>query len=138
MNPRPEPSSSDIATLAALGVLGHIVADVVHEVIGHGGAAVAFGARITLLTSVFFRSEPGSRLIDAAGPTANLIVGFLFLDLAKRARSGTTGFFFLLAAAFNFFWCAGYFLFSGATNQGDWLLSFAAGRRRFCGEAFCF
>jgi|SRR5882724_107254 len=118
----PDRSSSDVTTLAAIGVLSHIVADVIHEVIGHAGTALVSGGRIILLTSVFFRSDPGSRFVDAAGPTANLIPGFLFLGLSKRTQTGAIGFFFLLAAAFNLFWCAGYFLFSAGVNQGDWAL----------------
>ncbi len=122
LNATPDRSSSDIATVAAIGALCYIVADVVHEAIGHGGACLATGGRIILLTSVFFRSDPGSRLVDAAGPGANLVAGLFLLGLSKRARPGATGFFLLLAAAFNLFWCAGYFLYSGASNQGDWAL----------------
>src|SRR5215470_6235351 len=48
-------TGDDGATLAALGIAAYLIADVLHEVVGHGTACLMSGARITLLTSVYFR-----------------------------------------------------------------------------------
>lgn len=75
----------DLLTLAPIGVAAHIAADVVHKVLGHGVVCLLSGGRITVLTSVFFRSEPFSRLVAAAGPCANIIAGFAAL-IASQAE----------------------------------------------------
>jgi hypothetical protein len=97
------------------------VAAVGHEAIGHGGACVAAGGRITLLTSVYFRCSDGTPAVDAAGPLMNLILGAAFWGLARsRPHASPSRMFFVLAMAFNLFWGAGYFVFSSVTNRGDW------------------
>jgi hypothetical protein len=116
--------SHDTLTLIALGVASYIFADLCHEVFGHALVCLLTGRKILLLTSVFFRSEPGSRLVDAAGPCANFLAGALLSIALARGRkfSPPTRFFLVLAMAFNFFWGAGYFLYSGVANEGDWAL----------------
>lgn len=82
---------------------------------------LALGGRITLLTSVYFRCANGGPLTDAAGPLMNLIVGAACRLLARgRPVASWSRLFFVLAMAFNLFWGAGYFIFSAATNKGDW------------------
>jgi hypothetical protein len=118
-------SCDDALTLGAMGIAAYILADVVHECLGHGVACVAAGGRITLLTSVLFRSEPWSRMTDAAGPSANLLFGFL-LWIALRCGKGwpvQTRFFLLLGTTFNLFWGTGYLIYSGIANTGDWVFA---------------
>src|ERR1041385_633854 len=100
----------DPATLGAIGVAAYIFADLVHECLGHAVICLVTGGQVTLLTSVFFRSQPWSRMTDVAGPSANLVVGSL-LRMALRYDkkwSAQTRFFLSLAVAFNLFWGTGY------------------------------
>jgi hypothetical protein len=51
----------------------------------------------------------------------NLIVGAVCWLIARnRPLISQSRLFFVLAMAFNFFWGAGYFIFSAVTNTGDW------------------
>jgi hypothetical protein len=118
------PRSHDTLTLIAIGVVSYIFADLCHEALGHALVCLITGGKVLVLTSVFFRSDPGSRLVDAAGPCANLLAGAVLLMALARARkvSLPTRLFLVFAMAFNFFWGAGYFLYSGVADEGDWAL----------------
>jgi hypothetical protein len=119
------PERHNVMTLAAIGVAAHILADVTHEVAGHGGVCLLTGGKITLLTSAFFRNEPLSRLVAAAGPCANLIAGALLWFVFRRKRNWAPAalLFVLFGMAFNFFWAAGYFIYSGVADTGDWAIA---------------
>lgn len=109
------------ATLAALAGVAFVTAAVGHEAIGHGGACLAAGGRVTLLTSVYFRCSDGVPAVDAAAPLMNLVMGAAFWAMARgRPAASASRMFFVLAMAFNLFWGAGYFVFSSVTNRGDW------------------
>lgn len=112
----------DNLTLSVLGIGAFIFADLVHEVIGHGGACLASGGTITLLTSVYFRCNLNSKIIDAAGPLANLLFGGLFWAIPRfwKNISIHTRVFVASTMSFNFFWGSGYLIYSGITNIGDW------------------
>ncbi len=112
-------------SLAATGVAAYMVANIVHEVFGHSLVCVATGARITVLTSVFFHSVPGSRMTDAGGPMANLLFGLLLWGWMRRgepARQGPpfTRFVLLMITVFNLAWVAGCFCQTGVSGHGDW------------------
>lgn len=117
-----ERRTHSFVTLSAIAALAFIVACVSHEVIGHGGACLALGGRITLLSSVYFRCSNGGPLIDASGPLMNFIVGAsCYAILRARPRLARNWrLFFAFAMAFNLFWGAGYFILCAITDQGDW------------------
>ena len=124
----PPRTGDDGATLAALGVAAYLIADVLHEVVGHGAACVLHGARITLLTSVYFRCSTRTPFIAAAGPTANLVAAGLASLLYRRYRlaDARLRFLVLLTFAFNLFWGAGSMVFHALTNQDDWAIAVAS------------
>lgn len=104
--------------LAIVGILSYIVADTIHEVIGHGETCLFIGNKIELLTSVYFKSSPGSILVDIGGPVANLIFGLLtFYILTKTSF---TKLFLFQVTAYNLFWFAGTILHSSFNKTGDW------------------
>lgn len=119
---RTEAPRHSYPTVAAIAVLGFLVACVAHEALGHGGMCLALGHHVDLLTSVYFSSSPGGPLIAAAGPLMNLAVGTLCWGLLHRQapRSEHWRLFLVFAMAFNLFWGTGYFLFSAVVNRGDW------------------
>jgi hypothetical protein len=99
-----------------------MLTSVLHEGIGHAAIALLTGAQSGLLTAVAWSSEYDSRLVAAGGTLVNLAAAALFwiaLHNAKKA-SVELRYFLVLSMAFNLFDGTGYFLFSGATDFGDW------------------
>jgi len=122
-------SHDDVPTVCAIAVLAMVVATAAHEAAGHGGACLLSGGNITRLTSVFFECAPSSRWIAMAGPLGNLACGmaaFAGLRLLP-ARAAMGRLFAFLAAAFSFYWFAGYLVYAMALNTGDFAFAFRAG-----------
>jgi hypothetical protein len=115
-------------TLASLGVVAAVLANLVHEIVGHMLVGLLAGDRMTRLASVELQTAgPVDRLLSAAGTCTNLLAGTVTLCLLGRprgARAGTATYFLLLFAAFNLF-NSGYLVFSGIAQQGDWALVIA-------------
>jgi hypothetical protein len=111
---------SKFITYATVGVLAYITADIVHEVIGHGGTCLLLGNKITLLTSVYFKSTPGNILVDIGGPLANLVCGLLALAILKRTKKLFSVLLLIHISLYNLFWLAGTVLHSGVSKSGDW------------------
>jgi hypothetical protein len=107
-------------TLAAIGALACIAADMVHEAVGHGTASVLMSDPILSLSTVAIQNASPSRFVSAAGTTANLTVGVLSLLLLRRIRQLTPSSYFLwVFGAFNLF-NVGYLIASACMNSGDW------------------
>jgi hypothetical protein len=116
-----EPSKPDLFTIAAVSIAATVVADLIHEGLGHGGMCVATGARPLVLSTVHFECGTDTRLVAAGGTLANLIFGALFWVAARGVKySASWRYFFWLLMTFNLFAAGGYFLFSGIGNIGDW------------------
>jgi hypothetical protein len=117
------PPRDDTLTLVALGVLAFVVANLSHEALGHGLAALAVGAKPVMLTTCYFRATGNtSRWIPAGGGIANVVVGLLCFFLLRLLRTGSSHFryFLVLVVAFNLFFAAGYPAYSGIAAFGDW------------------
>jgi hypothetical protein len=109
-------------TVCAIAAAAACVAAVAHEALGHGGACLASGGRITQLTSVYFQCEPGGWRIALFGPVGNLVaalIAWLALRAAPKDRAPGWRLFLVLLFAFSLFWFAGYLLYSAATGEGD-------------------
>jgi hypothetical protein len=104
--------------LATVGILSYLVADVIHEVIGHGGSCLVIGNKIELLTSVYFKSSPGNILVDIGGPIANLIFGGLSLYILTKTSFAKL--FLFQVTAYNLFWFSGTILHSAISKTSDW------------------
>ena len=114
-------SRDDIVTLAAIGLVAYVCADIAHHALGHGVACLALGGQIRSLSSIFVSCSLTGAAIDLAGPFANLVVGLVALlasHFTPRARA--TRLFLVLAAAFNLFWFGLQLSFSAATRTDDW------------------
>jgi len=105
-------------TLAMTGILSYIIADVTHEVIGHGGACLIIGNKINLLTTAYFKSSPGNIVVDIGGPVANLIFGGLSFILLHKTTFPKL--LLLQITAYNLFWFSGTILHSAISKTGDW------------------
>jgi hypothetical protein len=112
----------DLATIIAISIVAFTISDLVHEGVGHGGACLLTGGHAQVLSSVHFACNQDNRLIEAAGTLVNFIIGFLCwiaLHAVNRARQHLRYFLWLLMTI-NLLQAAGYFLFSGLGNIGDW------------------
>jgi hypothetical protein len=121
LNQKPKDALFHSLTLIAIGTISYIIADIVHEVIGHGGACLLAGGKITLLTSVYFRSEVHSFITDTFGPLANLVTGILIWTLLRKVNYSKIYFQLLLLhiMTFNFFWFSWQCFYTGITNKGE-------------------
>src|SRR5271169_1058047 len=117
----PEATKTDLLTIAAIAIVATVIADFIHEGLGHGGMCIATGGRPLVLSTVHFECSPDTRLVAAGGTLANLIFGTLCWIAARAVkRSASWRYFFWLLMTFNLFAAGGYFLFSGIGNIGDW------------------
>jgi hypothetical protein len=118
--------SIDRVTVIAIAVLAYTLANLVHEGLGHGGAALLLRARPTMLNAIFFSYDEATatptaqRVISAAGSVVNLVIGLPLLMILPRVRSAHWRYFLWLFAAVNVLTAFGYLLFSGIAGIGDW------------------
>ncbi|MBA3532276.1 MAG: hypothetical protein H0T73_10180, partial [Ardenticatenales bacterium] len=120
--------SLDTPTLMAIGIVAFILANVLHEALGHGGGCLLVGGEPLALSSAHFRcgmedvSLLGQRFVAAAGTLVNFIAAHLFWLAFRHTRlaSSALRYFCWLALSSNFFVAAGYPLFSGVLGVGDW------------------
>jgi hypothetical protein len=106
----------DVFTIAAIAVVAYAIANVLHEGVGHGGACLLMGGKPLALSSVHFECSESSKVVSAAGTIVNFIAAAIAYPFMKRSRS----FFLWLFTTINLLMAAGYFLFSGIGNIGDW------------------
>jgi len=123
-----ETESPDLVTVAAIGVVAYLAANLVHEGLGHGGACLLVGGKAKAISSAWFESELvgvgpwGRRAVKAAGTVANLLVGSgAALALARlRPRSAHVSYALWLLAMANLFPGSGYLMVSPLGHFGDW------------------
>src|ERR1700733_4606024 len=116
-----EATNPDLLTVAAVTIAATVLADFIHEGLGHGGMCLATGGRALALSTVHFECSADTRLVAAGGTLANLIFGALFWVIARAVkRSPTWRYLFWLLMTFDLFGVGGYFLFSGIGDIGDW------------------
>jgi hypothetical protein len=115
-------ANDDVLTVCAISFLAVIIANVLHEGLGHAATALLTGAKSGVLTTVAWSSDFDSRLVAAGGTLANLAAAMMFW-IALRSATGASvrlRFFLFTSLAFNLFAGTGYFFFSGVTDFGDW------------------
>src|ERR1700690_2822981 len=112
----------DLVTVIAIGLVAYIVADLLHEGLGHGGACLLSGGKPLVLSTVHFECSRDTRLVLAGGTLANLGAACAFLVLLRAARraAGASRYFLWMSMTINLLQAGGYFLFSGVGNIGDW------------------
>ncbi|MGA9981650.1 MAG: hypothetical protein WBQ08_23740 [Candidatus Sulfotelmatobacter sp.] len=117
----PDRCMPDLWTIAAIAVAAMVVADFIHEGLGHGGMCLATSGQPLELSTVHFECSADTRLVAAGGTLANLVFGALFWAAARAVKQAAPWrYFFWLLMTFNLLDAAGYFLFSGIGNFGDW------------------
>ena len=123
------PSLPDLPTVTAIALVAYAASNVLHEAVGHGGACLALGGKALVLSSVHFEcgeqamSALAIRGVAAGGTIVNFIMGSLALVVLKKAnplRTPHAAYFLWLFTTLNLLSGAGYFLFSGVGDIGDW------------------
>ena len=116
-----EATKPDLLTVAAIAIVAAVIADLIHEGLGHGGMCLASGGQALALSTVHFECSADTRLVAAGGTLANLVFGALFWGAERAVKQAAPWrYFFWLLMTFNLFEAGGYFLFSGIGNIGDW------------------
>jgi len=115
-----ELSRPSILILASVGTIACVAADMVHEALGHGTVSWLTGDRILSISTVAIQNATASRLVAAAGTSANCLVVILSLLLLRRIRTFSSWTYFLwIFGAYNLL-NSGYLVVSAALNNGDW------------------
>ena len=127
VSPATVPANDDVLTVCAISLLAEILANVLHEGLGHAATALLTGTKSGVLTTVAWSSDVDSRLVAAGGTLANLAAAMVFWIALRSATGGSVRprFFMFTSLAFNLFAGTGYFFFSGVTNFGDWAVVIA-------------
>ena len=127
-NSRAVPLYDDPWNVAAIAVLAFVLADVAHEVIGHGIGYVLAGGKACVLTTTRLIAanrqlgDFGGMVFDTGGPLGNLsfaAIAWLGQRVVKRPAPRLRLLLWLLMA-FSLFWGFGYLLFCGVVARGDW------------------
>jgi hypothetical protein len=122
-------SLPDLVTVLGIALVAYAAANVLHEAAGHGGACLLLGGKALVLSSFHFEcgdqtmSVWGRRGVAAGGTIVNLLTAFIALAAFKATdpqRQPHRAYFLWLFTTLNFLMAAGYFLFSGVGNIGDW------------------
>ena len=125
-------SAPDRLTLVALGILAFTLKAVVHEAVGHGGAALIVGCVPHAVSSAWWDSECAGladpdaavRVVKAGGTLANLAVAGIaagvLLWLRGRGHLGTGAFFVWLVFVTNLLSGGGYLMVDPLFGFGDW------------------
>jgi hypothetical protein len=113
---------ADGLTVGAIGILAYMLASVLHEGAGHGGACLLSGAKPLAVSSVFFECSVDSRLVLAGGTLMNLLAAVAFFALGRLTGPNhpRLKYFWWISMTVNLLTGTGYFLFSGIGGIGDW------------------
>jgi hypothetical protein len=122
-------SLPDLLTVTAIALVAYAASNVLHKAVGHGTACVALGGKPLVLSSVHFDcgeeaiSALARRGVAAAGTIVNFIagaIGLLAFKATNPVRKPHLAYFLWLFTTLNLLMGAGYFLFSGVGDIGDW------------------
>jgi hypothetical protein len=123
------PPLPDLLTVIAIALVAYATSNILHEALGHGGACVALCGKPLVLSSVHVdcgddaMSALARRGVAAAGTIVNFTAGAIGLVVFRAtnpARKPHVAYFLWLFTTLNLLMGAGYFLFSGVGNIGDW------------------
>ena len=117
-----KPIPADALTIAGIAIIASILASLLHEGAGHGGACLLAGGKVLVISTVHMECSAETRLVMAGGTLMNVAAGALCFAAGRlTARTSPRLKYFLwLSMTVNLFTAAGYFGFSGIGGFGDW------------------
>jgi hypothetical protein len=86
INSVPVPAKDDMTTVCAIRLLAAILANVLHEGLGHAATALLTGTKLRVLTTVAWSSDFDSRLVAAGRTLANLAAGMVYRIALRKTR----------------------------------------------------
>ena len=115
---------ADALTVAGIAIVAYVLATVLHEGAGHGGACLLVGGKALVVSTVYMECSADTRLVTAGGTIMNVIAGAVCFALGRVAArtSPFLKYFLWLSMTVNLFLAAGYLAFSGIDGFGDWAL----------------
>src|SRR5271167_823732 len=107
------PANDDVLTICAISLVAAMLANVLHEGLGHAATDLLTGTNSGVLSTVAWSSDADSRLVAAAGTLVNLAAAVIFWVALRRARGAPVRwrFFLVVSLAFNLLAGTGYFFF---------------------------
>jgi hypothetical protein len=115
----------DSLTVVAIAALAISLTVAFHEGV-HAIACLAVGGNLQEYSALYESCDSSTllqaKIVAGSAPTYNLIAGVLLWIILRnfRRQSSETRFFLWLFMLMNWFYGAGYFMFSGIANVGDW------------------
>ena len=77
------PTRINVFTVASIGIFAFGLEPIVHEILGHAVVCWLTGGKVILISSTAIQTSSASRLVPAAGPTANILFGLAALALLR-------------------------------------------------------
>ena len=115
----------DLLTVISIAAISISVTVAFHEGV-HALTCVAVGGDLLEYSALYESCDSPTRLdakiVAGSAPTFNLLAGVLLWIILRhlRKQSSEIRFFFWLFMVMNWLYGAGYFIFSGIANIGDW------------------
>jgi hypothetical protein len=115
----------DWLTVASIAAIAISLTVGFHEGI-HALTCLAVGGRLLEYSALYESCDSATifqrKMVAGSAPTFNLLAGVLLWIILQRSRKQApqTWFFLWLFMLMNWFYGAGYFIFSGIANVGDW------------------
>ena len=119
------PHFSNLATVVSTAVIAYAAADVVHELVGHALIAALVGVKALSISSVALQTSETSRIVAAAGTTANVFSGVAALVWTARAARFNASQYCLWLFGVVSVMNSGYLIFSAVLESGDWAVVIA-------------
>jgi len=119
-----ESEHSDAVTVGAIAVFAYVIATMLHEGLGHGGACLLTGGKVQLISTVAAQCSAENQLVIAGGTLVNAATAIMCFVLGRvtSPKAVLLRFFFWLTMAVSLYTASGYFLFSGIGGFGDWAM----------------
>jgi hypothetical protein len=120
----PAPAQDDSLTIAGVAMVAYMLATLLHEGAGHGGACLLVGGKALVISTVDMECSVDNRLVTAGGTLMNVVAAAVCLILGRLTprASPRLKYFLWISMTVNLFIAAGYFAFSGIGGFGDWAM----------------
>src|ERR1035441_5882436 len=78
-----QPIPADALTIVGIAIIAYILASVLHEGVGHGGACLLAGGKVLVISTVHMECSAETRLVMAGGTLMNVAAGALCFALGR-------------------------------------------------------
>lgn len=106
-----ESERSDALTIGAIAVITYVLASLLHEGLGHGGACYITGGKVLMISTVAEDCSSENQLVTAGGTLVNAATAVVCFSLARLTgpKAARLRLFFWLTMAVSLYDAAGYY-----------------------------